>query len=590
MVGVLLLGIYITGILIFGDAQTSPNVVYVDDDFNESTTGWQIDHFNKIQDGIDAVAEGGTVYVYNGTYNENVDVTKTVTIIGNNSVSCIVLALHSNDHVFNITANWVNISGLTVKGAGIIYAGIYVDHAEHCNISHINATNNIYGIYLDNSDNNTIINSTAFFNDYYGIYLVHSDYNVITKNNFSYNDDGIYLYYSNHNVLENNTAMENNNWDVNIYLASYNMIENTTGSGKRPIAYYDSNVNIANATFSELILWNADYSVIKNITIEGSSLLDNNGIIISDTDYVNLTDINSSNNCYGVWLKDSHHNNLTNLTCTRGDTGIYLFTSNYNKISNSNFSNNEVGIYMNGYHQNHNSFSNNTAIDEMYSAFSADDDSHYNTVENLTIASYITTISFTFDNGISIRGVDEAPPNPAGMEDVGKYVNITRKTENSWINISIYYEDDDLEFVKENTLRIWRYDGTTWEMVSQPNNVNVGGNYVYANITSFSIFAPLGELTKGVQNLRTGELFATIQAAIENASDGDTIKVYPGEYDGPIVINKSIRLVGDPVIDGHGGIAFNITANNVTIDGFNITNSSYGIKCNASGFYIANNT
>ncbi|OYT61343.1 hypothetical protein B6U81_03120, partial [Thermoplasmatales archaeon ex4484_30] len=263
VVGLIGIGIAIVILAMNANAIVTPSEVWVDDDFDSSTPGWGYDHFDTIQKGVDNVSAGGIVHVWNGTYNENVDVGKTVSIIGNNSASCIVQA-SQNDHVFHITANWVNISGLTVKGAGIIYAGIYIDHAEHCNISHINASNNIYGIYLDNSDNNTIINSTAFFNDYHGIYLVHSDYNTLIKNNCSHNDEGIYLYSSNHNVLKNNTAMENNYWDVNIYLASYNIIENNIGSGNRPIAYYDSTVNIANATFSELILWNADYSVIKN--------------------------------------------------------------------------------------------------------------------------------------------------------------------------------------------------------------------------------------------------------------------------------------------------------------------------------------
>jgi len=43
------------------------NIVYVDDDYNESTPGWGYDHFDSIQDGVDAVDEGGTVYVYIGT-------------------------------------------------------------------------------------------------------------------------------------------------------------------------------------------------------------------------------------------------------------------------------------------------------------------------------------------------------------------------------------------------------------------------------------------------------------------------------------------------------------------------------------------
>ncbi|HEC75653.1 MAG TPA: hypothetical protein ENI33_00130, partial [Thermoplasmatales archaeon] len=570
-----------------------PSVVYVDDDFDASTVGWQYDHFNKIQDGINAVNEGGIVYIFNGTYNENVDVGKTVSIIGNGSANCIVQSF-TNDDVFYVNANWVNISGLTVKGAQSLHAGIHLYYVTHCNISNVNASDSIYGIYLDYSNNNILINNTAFFNDYYGIYSVYSDYNTLIENNCSYNSDGIYLYFSDYNVLKNNTAMENNHWDINIYSASYNTIENTTGSGNRPIAYYDSNVNIANATFSELILWNADYSVFTNITIEGSANLDNNGIILSETDYATLTYINSSNNFYGLWLKYSNNNHLSNLICTGGDTGIYLFTSDYNTISNSNFSNNEIGIYMYGYHQNGNAFYNDTAFNELYSAFSADDDSHGNIVENLSVASYPTRMSFTFDNGIRVRGVDSPPPNPAGMGDIGKYVNITNITANSWINISIYYEDAELGLVEEDTLRMWRYNGTTWEMVSQPNNVSIADNYVYANITSFSIFAPLGELPMPVQNLRTGELFMTIQSAINDNDtiDGDTIIVYESVFRENVLVNKSLILKAgsSPIIDGMGGIAITIVVDNVTVEGFDITNSSTGIYVHNALFTIQNVT
>ena len=43
-------------------------------------------------------------------------------------------------------------------------------------------------------------------------------------------------------------------------------------------------------------------------------------------------------------------------------------------------------------------------------------------------------------------------------------------------------------------------------------------------------------------------------------------------------------------VDSMGGTGFDIIVDNVTVDGFNITNSSYGINCSALGFYIANNT
>ena len=59
---------------------TPPTQVWVDDDFNSSTPGWQVTHFDQIQDGIDAVAEGGEVIVYAGTYNEDILLNKTVTL------------------------------------------------------------------------------------------------------------------------------------------------------------------------------------------------------------------------------------------------------------------------------------------------------------------------------------------------------------------------------------------------------------------------------------------------------------------------------------------------------------------------------
>ena len=52
----------------------TPEVIYVDDDFNSSTPGWGLTHFAAIQDGVDAVVEGGTVNVAAGTYDGTLDI------------------------------------------------------------------------------------------------------------------------------------------------------------------------------------------------------------------------------------------------------------------------------------------------------------------------------------------------------------------------------------------------------------------------------------------------------------------------------------------------------------------------------------
>jgi len=57
-------------------------------------------------------------------------------------------------------------------------------------------------------------------------------------------------------------------------------------------------------------------------------------------------------------------------------------------------------------------------------------------------------------------------------------------------------------------------------------------------------------------------------------------------------VDKEVAIIGAgmPIIDGMGDVAIDITANNVTITGFNITNATYSINCSASGFHITNNT
>jgi len=59
------------------------------------------------------------IIVRDGTYNENVDVNvANLTIKSENgSASTVVQAASTSDHVFDVTADYINISGFTAKGA-----------------------------------------------------------------------------------------------------------------------------------------------------------------------------------------------------------------------------------------------------------------------------------------------------------------------------------------------------------------------------------------------------------------------------------------------------------------------------------------
>ena len=83
---------------------------YVDDSGGSS--------FTKIQDAITSANDGDTITVRDGNYLENVRVNKSLTIQSEDgSALTIIQAVSSGDHVFNVTANYVNISGFTTAGA-----------------------------------------------------------------------------------------------------------------------------------------------------------------------------------------------------------------------------------------------------------------------------------------------------------------------------------------------------------------------------------------------------------------------------------------------------------------------------------------
>ena len=83
--------------------------------------------------------------------------------------------------------------------------------------------------------------------------------------------------------------------------------------------------------------------------------------------------------------------------------------------------------------------------------------------------------------------------------------------------------------------------------------------------------------------------YPTLQDAIDNADEGDTIFIYNGTYNNFTTIDKQVKIIGESennVIFNHSKGAFNIVANNVSIDKMSIINSTN----NFPSTILANNT
>ena len=139
------------------------STIYVDDNNTAGPWDGTIDHpFRYIQDGIDDAIGGDIVSVFNGIYTENIVVSKSLEIIGEDKENTVITG---NDFgtVVKIIAEGVTITGFTITRSG--------------------SNPNNAGIMI-HTPYNTIINNNIQKNNYYGIYVIEGYNNTIYHNNF----------------------------------------------------------------------------------------------------------------------------------------------------------------------------------------------------------------------------------------------------------------------------------------------------------------------------------------------------------------------------------------------------------------------
>jgi nitrous oxidase accessory protein len=201
--------------------------------------------YNTISAAVKAANPGDTLLVAPGTYVENVEVAKPLTVKSTNGAQATVIkASDTSKDAILLGSSDISIQGLTITGGntGVSFGqtsnciltkcvvngnvfGVYLAGATSNLVSDNNLNGNGFGIYLDGSSGNKLSNNSASnekggggkasLSD--GIYMFNSNANSVTRCDLSNNDNfGFSLYQSKNNVFSNNTISSNTQYGVRL--------------------------------------------------------------------------------------------------------------------------------------------------------------------------------------------------------------------------------------------------------------------------------------------------------------------------------------------------------------------------------------
>jgi parallel beta-helix repeat protein len=384
-------------------------------------------HTASISDAIvNFASPGDTVFVYSGTYLDNLFIDKPLNLIGEDRQTTIIDG-NTDNVIYIYSTNWVNITGFTITNGRY---GFYIVNTSFINVQGNEINNNLEGIVTKFSSNNTYENNIVHdqryngINSGYGFFFSGSPYsNNKIIGNIVYNNDGDGIHLEDetgpddivfwNNSIINNSVYNNECDGISIepdgrnnYIVGNNVHHNGLSS-ITPRGGISLGTVYNNSIIGNLVHDNQNGILIEQSltnlppmynTVVGNMVYNNdNGIRLREATDNTFIDNSIFNNNYSVNIYSQSNGNdfINNSLSNAAISNVYIESSGNNNFINCTLTNASINVIMNQ-QSRRNTFTNSSLSNPIKDDFNLTEDSHailLNTTFNKAMIYYGDTFS-----------------------------------------------------------------------------------------------------------------------------------------------------------------------------------------------------
>lgn len=268
----------------------------------------------NLQAMIDSLEEGAVLRLEDKTYEGNIVINKSITMIGTDKT---VIKGDGTGNVISIKAPNVTIRKLSVTNSSMDrnsaeeYAGIKI-YTNGNVVEHVKITDSFHGIYLSQAHENKITNV---------------EIKGMGKGEIAAQGNGIHVYYANDNLLSHNTIEGTRDGMFFDYANKNESYQNNISDTRYGLHYMYSDENIFKKnTFT--------------MNTGGAAVMNSNHLLLEDNHFI----VNYGNQSFGLLLLQANDNQIKNNTFYMNQRGIYIDQATRNTIQGNKISQNQIGI------------------------------------------------------------------------------------------------------------------------------------------------------------------------------------------------------------------------------------------------------